>query len=126
MFGSYESWLDVMGGVLAVAGIDGLLTNRESITGRGDDELNQWRLFIHLWQEAVARNEIPQEAAAHQLLDMAVSAGLEVEAMGFQSQVKRLGKALSKIEGRVIAAVSGAVRIRSRLLTGRRLYRIEG
>jgi len=125
MFGSYESWLDVVGGVLAVAGIDGLLTNRESITGRGDDELNQWRLFIHLWQEAVARNEIPQEAAAHQLLDLAVQAGLEVEAMGFQSQVKRLGKALSKIEGRVLGTVNGAVRIRSRLLSGRRLYRID-
>jgi hypothetical protein len=41
--------------------------------------------------------------------------------MGFQSQLRRLGKALSKIEGRVI----GSVRLKSRVLNGRKLYRIE-
>jgi hypothetical protein len=121
MFGSYDSWLDVVGGVLAVAGIEGLLTNRESATDQGDDELAPWRMFIYLWREGVEQNTLAREAHAHQLLDVAEKSGLEIEAMGFQSQLKRLGKALSKIEGRVI----GSVRIRSRLLAGKKLYRVE-
>jgi putative DNA primase/helicase len=121
ILGSYDSWLDVVGGVLAVAGIEGLLANRESASDQGDDELTPWRMFIHLWREGVEQNVLPREAHAHQLLDVAEKSGLEVEAMGFQSQLKRLGKALSKIEGRVI----GSVRIRSRLLSGKKLYRVE-
>ena len=121
ILGSYDSWLDVVGGVLAVAGIEGLLANRESITDQADDELAPWRMFIHLWREGVDQNVLPREAHAHQLLDVAEKSGLEIEAMGFQSQLKRLGKALSKIEGRVI----GSVRIRSRILSGKKLYRIE-
>ncbi len=121
MFGSYDSWLDVVGGVLAVAGVEGLLANRESTTDQGDDELTPWRMFIHLWREGVEQNMLPREAHAHQLLDVAEKSGLEIEAMGFQSQLKRLGKALSKIEGRVI----GSVRIRSRVLSGKKLYRVE-
>lgn len=121
MFGSYDSWLDVVGGVLAVAGIESLLANRDSTSDQGDDELTPWRMFIHLWREGIEQNMLPREAHAHQLLDVAEKSGLEVEAMGFQSQLKRLGKALSKIEGRVI----GSVRIRSRLLAGKKLYRVE-
>ena len=121
ILGSYDSWLDVVGGVLAVAGIEGLLANRESITDQADDELAPWRMFIYLWREGVEQHMLPREAHAHQLLDVAEKSGLEIEAMGFQSQLKRLGKALSKIEGRVI----GSVRIRSRVLSGKKLYRVE-
>lgn len=121
MFGSYESWLDVIGGVLTVAGIDGLLENRDKLTDQGDDELRPWRFFFHLWQEAVEADQIPREAHVHQLHDIAVKAGLEIGEVGVQSQLQRLGKALSKIEGRVI----GSARLKSRVLNGRKLYRIE-
>lgn len=120
MFGSYESWLDVMGGVLAVAGIEGLLENRDKLTEQGDDELTPWRFFFHLWREAVEADLVPREAHAHELLDLAGKAGLDVGDMGFQSQLRRLGQALSKIEGRVI----GSARLKSRVLNGRKLYRI--
>lgn len=121
MFGSYESWLDVMGGVLAVGGVEGLLENRDKLTDKGDDELGPWRFFFHLWREAVEAALVPREAHAHQLQDIAVKAGLDIGDMGFQSQLRRLGQALSKIEGRVI----GSVRLKSRVLNGRKLYRID-
>lgn len=89
-FGSFESWFDVMGGVLAVAGIDGLLENREKLADQGNDELDPWKRFIHLWQDAQLKG-ILLEARTEQL------------------------------EGRVI----GAVRIKSRVLSGGKLYRIE-
>lgn len=121
IFGSYESWLDVMGGVLAVAGVEGLLENRDKLTDQGDDELGPWRFFFHLWREAVQADLVPREAHVHQLQDIALKAGLDIGDAGFQSQLQRLGKALSKIEGRVI----GSARIKSRVLNGRKLYRIE-
>jgi hypothetical protein len=121
MFGSYESWLDVMGGVLTVGGIEGLLENRDKLTDKGDDELTPWRFFFHLWREAVEADLVPREAHVHQLLAIALKAGRDIGDVGFQSQLQRLGKALSKIEGRVI----GSVRIKSRVLNGRKLYRIE-
>jgi hypothetical protein len=120
-FGSYPSWLDVIGGVLAVAGIEGLLENRDKLADQGDDELGPWRFFFHLWREAVEADQIPREANVHQLVDIAIKAGLDIGEVGFQSQLQRLGKALSKIEGRVI----GSARIKSRVLNGRKLYRIE-
>jgi putative DNA primase/helicase len=120
-FGSYPSWLDIIGGVLAVAGIEGLLENRDKLADQGDDELGPWRFFFHLWREAVEADQIPREANVHQLVDIAIKAGLDIGEVGFQSQLQRLGKALSKIEGRVI----GSARIKSRVLNGRKLYRIE-
>ena len=41
--------------------------------------------------------------------------------MGRQSQLRKLGRALTKIESRVI----GAMRIKSRVLNGRKQYRLE-
>jgi putative DNA primase/helicase len=138
MFGSYESWLDVIGGVLVVAGVEGLLDNQDKLADQGDDELGPWKAFIHLWREASERDavapvtggrqaqqgfhfHVPREANVHQLLDIAEKAGLDIGDMGDASRMRKLGRALSRIEGRVI----GSARIKSRSLNGRKLYRIE-
>jgi hypothetical protein len=98
--------------VLAVAGIEGLLENQEKLADHGDDELNPWKLFIHLWQEGQQQGYVPREAYAEHLLDAAEKAGLEIGDMRLQSQLRKLGRALTRIEGRVI----GSLRIKSRVL----------
>jgi hypothetical protein len=125
MLGSFEPWLDVMGGMLTVAGIEGLLDNQEKLADHGDDELSPWRLFIHLWRDALERDpshrdHVPREAYPAQLVAIATQA-LDIGDIGISSQSRKLGQALSRIEGRVI----GTVRIRSRVRNGRKLYRIE-
>jgi len=47
--GSYESWADVVGGVLDVAGVPGFLANRERFYARADREAAAWAAFVGAW-----------------------------------------------------------------------------
>ncbi|HNO80379.1 MAG TPA: hypothetical protein PKN33_20220 [Phycisphaerae bacterium] len=49
--GSYESYTKVMGGMLAVAGISGFLSNADGLRQRGDTETSEWRAFVLAWWE---------------------------------------------------------------------------
>jgi hypothetical protein len=47
--GMYERWAEVMGGILAVAGVDGFLANREQFYKRADPEGAEHRAFLAAW-----------------------------------------------------------------------------
>jgi hypothetical protein len=47
--GMFESWSDVVGGVLAVAGLDGFLTNADALYETADLEGQEHRAFIAAW-----------------------------------------------------------------------------
>jgi len=49
--GMFESWLDVVGGVLASCGVNGLLENQESLYAESDAEGNAWKQFFDAWWE---------------------------------------------------------------------------
>jgi len=49
--GSFESWSEVVGGILETAGIHGFLTNRDELMRRSDDETEDWRNFVQAWWE---------------------------------------------------------------------------
>lgn len=119
-FGSFESWLDVIGGVLSVAGVKGLLDNRDTLNGQGDDELYPLTLFMMLWRDAAQATPRLQEANAQELLPIARNANLDVGDGGEMSQLQKLGRVLSHMEGRVI----GSMRLRSRLLNGKKAYKL--
>jgi putative DNA primase/helicase len=48
--GSYEAWSDTMGGILAVAGIPGFLSNLpEFYANVNDDETAMWHALVAAW-----------------------------------------------------------------------------
>jgi hypothetical protein len=47
--GSFESWCEVIGGILDAAGIEGFLENRAELYRRLDQETDQWRSFLGSW-----------------------------------------------------------------------------
>jgi hypothetical protein len=47
--GSYEEWASIMGGILAVAGIDGFLTNLDRFYQQFDTETSGWKEFVAAW-----------------------------------------------------------------------------
>lgn len=49
ILGRFESWSTVIGGVLAVAHVDGFLGNLDDIYDHGDDESSDWGTFLTAW-----------------------------------------------------------------------------
>ncbi len=47
--GGFESWRDVIGGILSHAGIPGFLTNLQKMYEISDVEVPQWDLFFEVW-----------------------------------------------------------------------------
>lgn len=47
--GSFESFSDVIGGILQVAGINGFLSNMDSFYEQSDIEGQEWREFVDAW-----------------------------------------------------------------------------
>lgn len=50
--GSYESWAEVMGGILGVAGINGFLGNLDEFYASSDPETLAWNAFVTAWWAA--------------------------------------------------------------------------
>jgi hypothetical protein len=55
-FGSFEEWARVMGGILAYAGIDGFLANRNAVQDRGEEEAEHFATILTALKK-VARTE---------------------------------------------------------------------
>ncbi len=49
--GSYESWCNVLGGILQVAGVSGFLTNREATQHRSGGIEQEWIEFFRFWYQ---------------------------------------------------------------------------
>lgn len=45
-FGSFESWVSIVGGILAYAGVEGFLDNQESFRSKQDEESVEWENFL--------------------------------------------------------------------------------
>jgi putative DNA primase/helicase len=48
-FGSFQSWAEVMGGILAVAAVPGFLANQDELLERADELRGELRQFVALW-----------------------------------------------------------------------------
>lgn len=94
--GSYESWTEVVGGILAAAGIKGFLENLSTFSARASAESKEWGQFITAWWEA--HTGTPADTSA--LFPLAEAMLLEVLGDGSErGQRIRLGKALAKRVG---------------------------
>ena len=93
VLGSYESWSEVVGGILTVAGIDGFLSDLEELYELADAEGQEWREFVGAWAGQYGR----QPVTAGALLNLAIEHDLLGTIIGdksVRSQSIRLGKAL--------------------------------
>ncbi len=51
VMGSFESYTEILGGILHVAGVTGFLTNADELRRQADTETSEWRAFVHAWWE---------------------------------------------------------------------------
>ena len=56
--GGFEDWAQIVGGVLAHAGITGFLGNLDDLYRRVDEEGGQWQAFFGAWHDAIGPAEI--------------------------------------------------------------------
>ena len=120
--GSFESWAEVMGGILDAAGVEGFLGNLDSLHEAADEEGALWREFVAVWW--ATHQDRPVCVA--ELLSLCQSADLMASVVGDgteKSQVTRLGTALRSARDRVF----GEHRIRAfrDVHVKRNQYRLE-
>ncbi|HXF87326.1 MAG TPA: hypothetical protein VNK48_03095, partial [Xanthobacteraceae bacterium] len=109
--GSFESWSEVVGGILEVAGVPGFLANAEELYELSDAEGTLWRSFVAAWWDRFGTAEVGTS-------DLFPIAGeceppLPLGNGSDRSQRTRLGKALGRMRDRVFAIGDLHVRIRA-------------
>lgn len=101
--GSYESWSDVIGGILKLIGIPGFLTNSNRVYAEAEQEVLVWQEFFAIWWQEHQDNLVTADILFclakrnHLLLD--IWAG-----RGEHAARTRFGKALSRMRDRIIGA----------------------
>jgi hypothetical protein len=96
----FESWAEVVGGILQVAGVPGLLANARDFRAGHADKVSEWRAFTASWWQEHGEADVGVErlfalALREKLLDSVLGD------KGERSQRTRLGQALSKAVDRV-------------------------
>lgn len=96
--GMFESWSEVMGGILQVAGIPGFLANLEEFYESSDAEGSMWRGFVRAWWDKFSGDEI----GVSELFDLnnGIDDALDLGKGNEKSQKTRLGQELMKMRDR--------------------------
>ncbi len=95
--GMFESWSDVVGGVLKSAGIEGFLENRGVLYVTADPESAQWNAFVETWWEQLGDERVDVDALVPLLQTdghLSYLVDSSGRASGTHSLKIRLGKAL--------------------------------
>jgi len=90
--GSFESFAEIVGGILESCGVDGFLTNQEVLRSSADDGRSQARAFLRLWWERFG----PESRCTKDIRDMLADddSDLLIDMFGDKSpgdQIRRLG-----------------------------------
>jgi hypothetical protein len=100
LLGSFEGWSERVGGVLAVAGIEGFLSNLDQLYDQADQAGQKWREFTAAWWKEFKG----AEKKVKDLNELCERRGLMLEVRGdgeLRSQQVRLGNALSRCRDRL-------------------------
>jgi hypothetical protein len=89
--GSFESWAQIMGGILETAEIDGFLGNVESFRSRVDPQTQARVRFVRTWGNQFDNKEV----TVGDLRSLALESGVDLGRVNELSQSIRLGKLLS-------------------------------
>ena len=99
--GSYESWAEVIGGVLGFVGIQGFLGNRDRTYAEADQEVLSWGEFCGAWWSEFGHRQVGVDLlfglATKQNLLLDIWSGRDSHAAR-----TRFGLALSRMRDRVI------------------------
>jgi hypothetical protein len=98
--GGFESWTEVVGGILDVSGVPGLLANAQKFRASHADKTSEWRAFAASWwqehgDQLVGVEQLFTLATRDKLLDSVLGD------KGERSQSIRLGVALGKAVDRI-------------------------
>lgn len=116
--GSFESWHRVIGGVLESAGIPGLLENANQFYESADTETLAWTSFCSEWAKAFPVGGVP----SRDLVELALKCEVIDEGRSERSTQTALGRALSKMAGRVF----GSYKIKKlSIVSGLQFWKVE-
>ena len=90
--GGFESWSDVIGGVLKVNGIEGFLANSQEFYDVADEETAAWRSLLESWWEKYQSE--PIGTGTLWLLISSESIAIPLGKGGEQAQKVNLGRQL--------------------------------
>lgn len=106
---SFESWSNVVGGILKAANVDGFLGNKEELFDLADQEGLMWEQFCLAWWDKYESKHV----SAKDLWNLAISADMLQSILGDgkeNSQKIRVGKAMEKMRDQIF----GEFRINSK------------
>lgn len=108
--GSYAAWSETMGGVLEVAGIPGLLGNRQDMWQATETELPELRALVENWWEEHGEAQVE----VRDLIQLCRRRRILVDLLqGRRDKTKALGRLLRQHSGRVVDV--GSLRLQMRL-----------
>ena len=110
--GSYESWAQIMGGVLEVAGIEGFLGNLDEMMEASDSEGSAWRGFVSAWWNRFGTAQVATSDLYE--LALATETPLPLGVGNDRAQRTRLGKALGRMRDRMFKIGTIMARIDTR------------
>jgi hypothetical protein len=100
VLGMFEAWVEVVGGILDVAGVPGLLANAKEFRQTATDQTAEWTEFLAAWWQRHAGDKV----GVAELFDLATGQKLLDTVLGDRgerSQRSRLGRAMVKVADRV-------------------------
>jgi putative DNA primase/helicase len=106
VLGSFESWAEVIGGILDVIGMPGFLENKDELMTR-DDHARGWSALVAEWwrvyqSNLVSIDDLHRSIVSNPELEVAFS---ETLGQGLdRSQKRRLGMELRKVQDRVFGS----------------------
>lgn len=92
VLGRFESWSRVMGGILAVAGIEGFLSDLDEQYSAVDAEAMAWAEFVNAWRAGFRTREV----TVAELWPLVAQVDLGLGEDGLHSQKIRFGKRLAQ------------------------------
>ncbi len=105
--GSFESWAETVGGMLAHAGIRGFLSNLDELYETADSETEEWTGFLEAWQSRLGEQALTARALAEGWIvpDKDFKAALPADLAsalddGTATFSRALGNTLKKVAGR--------------------------
>jgi phage/plasmid primase-like uncharacterized protein len=105
--GSFETWAQVMGGILEVAGVPGFLGNLKEMYEAADAEGSIWRGFVGLWWDRFGT----QQVSAADLYDLALQCSLPLAKGDEHARRTSLGQALKRMRDRIYTAGDRRLRV---------------
>ncbi len=103
VLGSFQEWVEILGGILSYAGVSGFLDNLETLYRETDEGNDQWQRFFAIWHSIFGDRKVEAKEVVMYLdkadHDFSIEAPEEIsKAMGGNKagRVIRVAKALGK------------------------------